>query len=84
MTWRDQIRPIVATIISEAKLQGLDLKQTRKALRDNKPGWVGTEHWPYKVWCSECRIQLGLRPKLWAKQLRAEKVNPDQLHLEFE
>lgn len=63
MTWRDQIRPIVAAIISEAKRQGLDQKQTRQALRDNKPGWVSTQHWPYKVWCSEIRRQTGQKKK---------------------
>lgn len=63
MTWRDQIRPIVADIISEAKLWGLDQKQTRQALRDNKPYWIGKKYWPYKVWLSEIRIQTRQKKK---------------------
>ena len=63
-TWRDQIRPIVAAIISEAKRLGLNPKQTRQALRNSKPGWVSMQHWPYRVWRSECRIQLGQAPPL--------------------
>jgi len=60
-TWRDSARPRIAKVIEEVGIE--DIKALRKALREAYP-YGERKHWPYKVWCDEIRIQLGLkRPK---------------------
>ena len=79
MTWRDQARPIIAAVI--AKYEGADLRFLRSALRDAYP-WGPLSH-PYKIWCDEVRVQLGLKPKKEraAKPKAPAKVNPRQREL---
>jgi hypothetical protein len=57
-THRDRVRPIIARIIESAGTK--DMKSLRAALRAAYPYGV-RKYWPYKVWCSEIQIQLGLR-----------------------
>jgi hypothetical protein len=58
MTHRDHIRPLIANIIASV---GTDDKgRLKRALFDAYP-YGERKYWPYKVWCSEIRIQLGLR-----------------------
>lgn len=56
MSWRDNIRPVVAAIIEDHR--GADMKTIRKALADARP----TESYLYKVWLSEVRNQLKIKP----------------------
>ena len=66
MTWRDKAKPIIAAVI-EAHGTG-DIIGLRRALRDAYP-WGSRENHPYKIWCDEVRVQLGLKlePKPKAK-----------------
>ena len=72
MTWRDEARPIIAAVI--AKYEGADLRFLRSALRDAYP-WGPRENHPYKIWCDEVRVQLGLKTK------KPATVNPRQREL---
>lgn len=55
-TWRDRLAPHVADIIAE--LGTSDMKALRKALAAQRP----EQSWLYKVWLSEIRNQLKLKP----------------------
>lgn len=57
-TWRDEAAPIIARVIERVGRD--DLTALRRALRDAYP-WGERRCWPYKVWCDEVRIQLGLK-----------------------
>lgn len=59
-TWRDRAAPIIAETI--ARVGRADMQALRKALRDAYP-FGERAMWPYKVWCSEVRFQLGLTRK---------------------
>lgn len=61
-TWRDRARPMVARVLEENR--GKPIAEIRAALRAAYP--FGTRrHWPYKVWCSEVRLQLGIVSRAW-------------------
>lgn len=60
---RDHIRPIIASIIKQYKNDQAKLK---KALFDAYP-YGERKYWPYKVWLSEIRNQLG-KKKIKTKQ----------------
>ena len=60
MTWRNNCQPIIAEVIADVGTD--DMKALRKALRDAYP-YGERKMWPYKVWCSEVRKQLGLDKK---------------------
>lgn len=57
-TWRESARPIIAQVLKETK--GQPDKEIRKALRDAYP-FGERKYWPYKVWCDEVKLQLGLK-----------------------
>jgi len=57
MKWRDHCRLIIVKVIAETGRD--DMKKLRKALREAYP-YGERKMWPYKVWCSEVRKQLGL------------------------
>lgn len=57
-TWRDSAKPIIAKVIAEVGTD--DPKRLKAALRDAYP-WGPREHHPYKMWCDEIRVQLGLK-----------------------
>lgn len=58
MSWRDRYRPRIAAII--AANSDKSLSEKRKALREAFPKGQHGLH-TYKIWLSECRIQLGLQ-----------------------
>ena len=60
MTWRDDCRPIIENVIADVGTE--DMKALRKVLRCAYP-YGPRKMWPYKVWCSEVRKQLGLDKK---------------------
>jgi hypothetical protein len=64
-TWRDSARPIVQEVLKQTK--GQSEKEVRKALREAYP-FGERKYWPYKVWCDEVKLQLGLK-----KQKRIEQ-----------
>lgn len=57
MTWRDQIRPLVAEIIAQVGIN--DEKKLRRALLDERPVWVRTTSHMSKIWRDEVRRQVG-------------------------
>lgn len=61
MSWRDEIAPIIAQVLSQCET--LTLPEKRKRLREAKPHWVAGASWLNKVWLSECRFQLGLKQR---------------------
>jgi len=73
-TWRDSCRPFIAEILKEN--EGKSLKEKRKALKLAYP-WGERAMHPYKIWCDECNVQLGLKKK----KVRGETINPNQLNL---
>ena len=60
MTWRDKARPIIAAVI--ARVGTDDLPRLRRALREAFP-FGPREYHPYKIWCDEIRVQLGMKPE---------------------
>ena len=59
-TWRDKARPIIQAVIAKHGID--DLRTLRRALRDAYP-WGPRQYHPYKIWCDEVRVQLGLKPE---------------------
>jgi hypothetical protein len=55
-TWRDIAAPIIADVIAANRQS--DTATLRRALREAYPFGI-RKHWPYKIWCSEVRKQLG-------------------------
>lgn len=77
MTWRDKFRPRIAEVLAEC--QGMPLKEIRRILRAAGPGKSHGSHL-YKIWCDECRVQLGL--KTFPKRRRlAKESGPGQREL---
>jgi len=72
MTRRDQVRPIIAEIISIVGTS--DIKNLRKKLRQAYPYGERAMH-PYKIWCDEIRVQLGI------KKIKEKSVSERQLTL---
>lgn len=73
-TWRDSCRGLIAETIRANK--DMPMKDIKKALREVYPFGERKYH-PYKTWCDEVKIQLGLKKK----KIRGEIINPDQLEL---
>lgn len=65
-TWRKRFRPFIAAILAEVP-KGTPLGDVRKLLREKFPAGPRQYH-PYKIWCDEWRLQLGL------KKTKAEKA----------
>lgn len=59
-SWRDIARPIISKVIADVGME--DMKAVRAALRESYP-FGERKMWPYKVWCDEVRLQLGLKKK---------------------
>lgn len=55
---RDAAARIIAGVI--ARVGRADEKRLRQALRDAYP-WGERRYWPYKVWLSEIKCQIGAR-----------------------
>ena len=71
-TWREHARPIIAAVIRGNP--GAD-KETLKKLIRAAYCFGEREFWPYKIWCSEVRRQLGEEtPKERAKRLSPPRV----------
>ncbi len=71
MTWREHASPIIDKVITEVGTS--DMKVLRKALREAYPFGV-RKYFPYKIWCDEIRVQLGLKPAKKQKETAAEKA----------
>lgn len=77
-TWRDNFRPLIAEIV--ARVGKGDMKALRQALRDSwdEQGMGPRQYHPYKIWCDEVKLQLGIRkPKA-----REQKPTPALRELE--
>jgi hypothetical protein len=74
MTWRDSCRPLIAKTIKEN--EGKSLKEIKKALREVYP-WGQRAMHPYKIWCDEVKVQLGLKKK----KIKGHTINKNQLEL---
>lgn len=57
MSWRSRARSIIADVIHRVGTS--DPKALRAALREAYPFGERKNH-PYKIWCHEVRLQLGL------------------------
>ena len=57
--WRNIAAPIIAEVIERVGRE--NEKALKTALREAYP-WGQRKYHPYKIWCSEIRIQLG-KPK---------------------
>ena len=76
MSWRDEARPIIAKVLAEHA--DASLQEKRAALREAYP-FGERKHFPYTVWCDECRIQLGLkkaRERTGARKNQGESFAP--------
>jgi hypothetical protein len=84
MTWREHISPMIEKTIAHCRAKGLDMKATRRALREANPYRDGP-HWPYRIWCDEVRCQLGLKPRKSTSPRQAktakEQADPKQMKL---
>jgi adenine-specific DNA glycosylase len=57
MTWRDRAKPIISQVIATHRDE--PILDIRRVLRDAYPFGPRKYH-PYKVWCSEVRLQLAV------------------------
>lgn len=60
--WRKVAAPIIAQAIAQYAKPDVPHpknRELRKALRDAYP-FKYRRNWPYKVWCNEVKIQLGI------------------------
>ena len=57
MSWREHARPIIAAVIDRVGTD--DMKALRAALKEAYP-YGPRRYYPYKTWCHEIRVQLGL------------------------
>jgi len=73
-TWREIARPIIQKVIHETGAE--DMKLLRKKLREAYP-FGERKYFPYKVWCDEIKVQLGL--KTFGRQPKPD--DPNQLKL---
>jgi hypothetical protein len=78
MTWRDHCRPIIARVIAEVGTE--DRKALREALRAAYP--YGVRHYyPYRTWCHEIRVQLGLVKMATIERMKAKRPCEGQREL---
>lgn len=77
-TWRDHAAPIVAQVIAEHA--GKSEREIRAALREAYP-YGERDMWPYRVWCSEVRKQLGIEARKRGRRHRQELINAGQMEL---
>lgn len=70
-SWRDSAKEIISQVLKDN--EGKNLKEKRAALRNAYP-WGERAMHPYKIWCDECRVQLGIKKK----KIRGEINNPNQ------
>lgn len=73
-TWRDSARPIIAEVIKNNP--DADAKKLRMLISEAYPFGERRMH-PYKIWCDEVKVQLGLKKK----KVRGEVINPNQSEL---
>ena len=59
-TWRRVAAPIIRRVLAEHA--GESIAAIRRALRDAYPFGPMKYH-PYKIWCDEIRVQLGLKKR---------------------
>lgn len=77
--WRNAARPIIAKVLADNA--GKPEKEIRAALRDAYPFGKRRYH-PYKIWCSEIRIQMGKRPPLGTR-VKGSDPRQDDLFTEL-
>ncbi len=77
-TWRDIAAPKIASIIRSAGTK--DVKELRKLLRAGYP-FFERKYWPYKIWCDEVRIQLGIKKRKSRLLNKEKKPLPGQSEL---
>ena len=58
MTWREHARPIIAKVLADNKDK--TEKEIKKALQNAYPYGERARH-PYKIWCDEIKVQLGVK-----------------------
>jgi len=56
-TWAMHAQAVIDRVLSQ--MPGANLAEKRRALHDAYP-YGQRRHWPYKVWCRQVRISLGL------------------------
>jgi hypothetical protein len=59
-TWRGQAVPLVAQCIESGREQGLEGRELVRYCNRSFP-WGQRAMWPYTVWKSEVKRQLGMR-----------------------
>jgi len=74
--WRDACRPIIARVI--AKNPNADEKELRRLISLAYP-FGERARYPYKVFLSEVKLQLGKSKRMWSK--KQEPPDPNQLVL---
>jgi len=77
-TWRQRLRPLIAETLEETS--GQPQRDVRRALRQawDDAGLGERRCWPYRVFRSEARIQLGLVP---SKAGKPRPLPPGQMNL---
>ena len=74
-TWRDSAKAYIAEIMANNPTVK-DPKELRKLFRDNYPFGERKYH-PYKIWCDQVKVTLGLKKK----KVRGEVINENQQDL---
>lgn len=84
-TWRQQWRPIICRVLAQFT-PGARMRDKRRALRQAYPLAIGKPSWPYRVWCDEVRVQLGLKlpRRRWNEPPRIESLPGQRLFEEIE
>lgn len=83
MTWREQFRPLIASVIEQHT--GQSEAAIRHALLQVRPHSTRVFSWPYKAWLAEIRDQLAARRRRSCSlpRRRRQKSSPKQMAFEF-
>lgn len=79
MTWRDEIRPLVAAIIADVGRD--DMRALRRALIDRRPHWVKYCYHQTKIWRDEVNQQLGIKAQRKAAERAKAEAADDRPRL---
>ncbi len=78
MTWREHARPIIAKVLADNKDK--TEKEIKKALQNAYPYGERARH-PYKIWCDEIKVQLGVKKY---KKITENNISQTNLFVESE
>lgn len=74
--WRERSKAVIAEVLQQQ--QGKTDKEIRAALRDAYPFGQRAMH-PYKIWCDEVKVQLGLKKRKVPGRIQINNPNQQEI-----